>query len=1135
MVEDEPKSGLKSEGFRGLLLSQALGAFNDNAFKTLVALRVMASLPAGQATTYVAAIGAVFVLPFICFSALAGALADRLPKRSILVALKAMELVLMLLATLAFAAGSQRALLALVFLMGVHSAFFSPAKLAVVPELLGEAELSHGNGLLQMTVFLAIVLGTLASGTLAGSASPAAAGAVFSALAAAGLWSIRRMPDTGARDPGRPLPWNMAAQTWKDLKELDTHPGVMQAVVGSAYFWFLGAVFQMNLLVYGKELMGATDAMLTRFQIFLAAGIGAGSYLAGRMSRRKVELGLVPLGALGLVVFSADLAFAFRSATRAAIDLAFLGAAAGCFAVPLQSFIQSRTPAASRGRILAAANTLSFVAILIASACLWLASAYLKLHAGQVFLVAAFMTLAVAAYLCWLLPTAALRLPFYALSNLVYRIDVLGGDRLPAEGPVLLVSNHVSFVDAFLIAGASPRPIRFLMFRRYYDLPVVHWFFKAMGSIPISDSDGPREMIRSLDAAREHLKAGEAVCIFAEGEITRHGQMLRFKKGFERIAAGLDVPVMGVHLDRVWGSIFSFEGGKALLKLPRRLPYPVTVSFGRQMPSSATAHQIRQEILELGADAFQARLAERRPLALSFLREAKKHPFRFALADSLGVRLSYGSALVQAAALGRALDRALPGGENAGLLLPPSVAGALANLGLALAGRVPINLNYTTSLEVVLQCADKAGIGKILTTRKLVEKLGWDLGERAVYVEDVAKTVSKAGGALAGAAMLLLPSVLVERLFFPKAVGGLDRLATVIFTSGSTGIPKGVMLTQSNVLGNLEGLAQVYQVGPSDRILGVLPFFHSFGYTVTLWFPLISGFGVVYHSNPLDARKIGELADEHDATFLMGTPTFLASYLRRVEPERFKGLRYVVVGAEKLRDDLAKAFDDRFKILPLEGYGCTELSPVAAVNIPDVNWPGVRQKGTKLGSVGQPIPGVLAKVVDPATFEPRGEGEAGLLLIKGPNVMKGYLGDPEKTAEVLRDGYYVTGDIAAIDADGFITITDRLSRFSKIGGEMVPHIKVEAKLHELAERVEQTFVVTGVPDEKKGERLIVLVKAFEDLDGIWKRLQESELPKLWIPDRASFFAVPEFPVLGSGKLDLQRLKGVARQLAGAGA
>jgi len=252
--------------------------------------------------------------------------------------------------------------------------------------------------------------------------------------------------------------------------------------------------------------------------------------------------------------------------------------------------------------------------------------------------------------------------------------------------------------------------------------------------------------------------------------------------------------------------------------------------------------------------------------------------------------------------------------------------------------------------------------------------------------------------------------------------------------------------------------------------------------------------------------------------------------MRRVEPEKFKTLRYVVVGAEKLREEVAAAFENKFGLRPLEGYGCTELSPVASVNIPDVAWPGVKQRGGKPGTVGHPLPGVFMKVVEPDTGAALPAGAAGLLLVKGPNVMKGYLGDPKLSAESLREGYYVTGDIASIDEDGFVTITDRLSRFSKIGGEMVPHIRVEERLQEAAGVSEQTFVVTSVPDPKRGEKLVVLHKNYGDVEGLLKRVAQTDLPALWIPARADFFPVEDFPVLGSGKLDLQRLKAEARRL-----
>jgi acyl-[acyl-carrier-protein]-phospholipid O-acyltransferase/long-chain-fatty-acid--[acyl-carrier-protein] ligase len=348
------------------------------------------------------------------------------------------------------------------------------------------------------------------------------------------------------------------------------------------------------------------------------------------------------------------------------------------------------------------------------------------------------------------------------------------------------------------------------------------------------------------------------------------------------------------------------------------------------------------------------------------------------------------------------------------------------------------------------------------------------------------------------------------------------------FSSGSTGEPKGVMLSHYNIGSNVEQLTQCFALGRTDRILGVLPFFHSFGFTGTMALPLIAGAGAVYHSNPLDSRAIGELVSQHAVTFLLSTPTFLQAYTRRCSPEQFGSIRLVMVGAEKMQERTAVAFQDKFGIRPLEAYGCTECSPAVTVNTNDFRAAGFRQTGSKRGKIGHALPGVSVRIVDPDSFQPVPVGQPGLLLVRGPNVMKGYLGRPAETAKVLRDGWYVTGDIAAIDEDGFVEITDRLSRFSKIGGEMVPHIKVEEKLHELAESVEQVFAVTSGPDEKKGERLLVLHTLPDDLLlRCLARLGEIDLPNLWIPRASAFFKVDALPVLGTGKLDLRKIRQLA--------
>jgi acyl-[acyl-carrier-protein]-phospholipid O-acyltransferase / long-chain-fatty-acid--[acyl-carrier-protein] ligase len=346
-----------------------------------------------------------------------------------------------------------------------------------------------------------------------------------------------------------------------------------------------------------------------------------------------------------------------------------------------------------------------------------------------------------------------------------------------------------------------------------------------------------------------------------------------------------------------------------------------------------------------------------------------------------------------------------------------------------------------------------------------------------------------------------------------------------------------VMLSHRNVLSNIDAATELFRLTSDDVVLGVLPFFHSFGFTVTLWLPLLVGFGAAYHPNPTDAKTIGELAARYGATLLISTPTFCSAYVRKIQPEQFSKLRLAVVGAERLREGVAAAFKEKFRVELTEGYGCTEMAPVVAVNVPDASArpePGrgarpelSRGPGVQRGSVGRPMPGITAMVVDPDTGEGPLIGKEGLLLVNGPNRMAGYLGEPELTRLAFRDGWYVTGDIATIDGAGFIKITDRLSRFSKIAGEMVPHMKVEEELQGLLHEP-HTAVVTAVPDPVRGERLVALHTDPElGAQDVWEQLSRSDLPKLWIPKREDIRFVDSIPTLGTGKVDLRAVRQLA--------
>jgi acyl-[acyl-carrier-protein]-phospholipid O-acyltransferase/long-chain-fatty-acid--[acyl-carrier-protein] ligase len=491
--------------------------------------------------------------------------------------------------------------------------------------------------------------------------------------------------------------------------------------------------------------------------------------------------------------------------------------------------------------------------------------------------------------------------------------------------------------------------------------------------------------------------------------------------------------------------------------------------------------------------------------------------------------MTFGQVLTAGLLFSRWIERNRAGDKMIGLLLPTTTGGALANLGVSLSGKVPVNLNFTAGRESMDFARTQCGIKTILTSKLFLHKAGLEPMEGMVYLEDLLREFTPSQKVLTALKAFLLPSWWIRRSLGFKTQKPGD-LATVIFSSGSTGTPKGVMLSHYNILSNLEACEQVFWVTKQDRIMGVLPFFHSFGFMGTLWFPLVAGFGAVYHPNPVDAKTIGELVSKYKASILISTPTFYTAYIRKCSAEQFATLRFAVVGAEKLRATIASEYKEKYGRDLMEGYGCTEMAPVVAVNIPDFENNVSKQKGMKLGTVGQPLPGVAVKIIQAETGDPLPPGEEGMILVKGSNRMMGYLGAPEKMAEVVKDGWYVTGDIGMLDEEGFLHITDRLSRFSKIGGEMVPHLKVEEALQPILG--EYACAVTSIPDEQKGEKLVVL-HTHPQLtpESFWSHLSNTELPKLWVPKKDHFYFVENLPSLGSGKLDLKKLKQMALGLS----
>jgi acyl-[acyl-carrier-protein]-phospholipid O-acyltransferase/long-chain-fatty-acid--[acyl-carrier-protein] ligase len=486
--------------------------------------------------------------------------------------------------------------------------------------------------------------------------------------------------------------------------------------------------------------------------------------------------------------------------------------------------------------------------------------------------------------------------------------------------------------------------------------------------------------------------------------------------------------------------------------------------------------------------------------------------------------LSRAKLLGAAAALSRYLRKEFSD-QRIAIVLPASRASMLVNLAVTLADKVPVDLNFTVGRAANESCCGRANVRVAISATQFMERLkDFPWPERVLKLDELIPPM-KHRIVFWWIVSLLVPARLLLRLLQIPKEGG-HREAVLLFTSGTTGEPKGVVISHRNVVGNVSQFRQLLDARETDAILASLPFFHTFGSTVTLWYPLIEGVRIITYPNPLDAAKCAALIERYKLTFLLTTPTFLRMYLRKAEPHQLGSLRLIITGAEKLPLDLASHFEKRFDKKVFEGYGLTETAPVVSVNLPDPKpkKPGEHvQSSSRLGSVGRLAPGMAAEIREPETEQELSLYDTGMLWLRGPNIFEGYLHDPKQTAEVLRDGWLKTGDIGRFDEDGFLYIEGRLSRFSKIAGEMVPHETIENKIVDLlglSGSDERPLAVMGVQDEAKGETLVLLSAVDIDLAELRSKLHEAGVPNLWIPKHVQ--RVEGIPVLASGKLDLKK-------------
>ncbi len=1127
-----------------LMGAQAQVTFNDCAAKfMLIALaQQLARTEGHDAKPVIAFIGALLVLPYVVFGPLCGWLSDRFPKRNVINFALGLQVVVMLVMLAALRLQSFTGSMVCFALLSLQTAILAPAKRGILLEYAGEARLSRYVGYMEMLNVTAILVGSFAGGQLFSRGLEAgddiwAAGFTVTALLtglSVAAWAFFQLTQPTKAQSAEPFRWGLWVRHFTDVTEVWRERPLWRATMGICFFYGVGGYVMLLIpqIAYEMQAGGVrTGAVSSNMMLMVGVGTMAGNLLAGLLSRRGVELGLAPLG--GALLLAVLLAMGFTPFDGRAFTglLVAAGFSTGLFLVPLYAFIQQRAGDHRRGRILAGVSLLDSLTGFAISGLYVLIAGDDALALGphaQLFLLAA-VTLGMFFYGVWHIPHHTVCTVMRLVGPLFYRVRSIGWENIPPGG-ALMICNHLSYVDAVVLQIAAPRPMRFIAFAGFVKNPVMRFIFRAVGVIPVT-ANKPMKGIR---LAVEAIEKGELVCVFPEGAISRTGQLMILKRGFGLIAEAAKAPVVPAVIDGLWGSIYSFAGNKYLWKSPRLMPTPVCVVFGPPIPpAKVNLGSARQALLDLGEQAFQERPALKRHLGREAVRALAKHPRRIAVVDRTAARqeLSAGKLLAVAAALSRRLRATVPG-RRVGIVLPPGAGANIANLAIACAGKVPVNLNFTAGRAAIESSLRVGEIDTVITADAMKAKLpGFPFPERTL---DLKTEIEAAGGKKAIFPWLLaahlLPNQWVASLLGLPRTGDHEE-AALLFTSGSSGEPKGVILTHRNILANCAQISSLSILPESATMLGCLPIFHSFGFTVTLWYPLLRGCKVVTVPSPLDTRKIVEAIQQEKATVMVGAPTFIRPFLKKATKEELKTLNLVVTGAEKLPMDLYDAFLQQFGIEILQGYGLTETTPAACINQyhpPITTSTAEHQEGKRVGAVGRLLPGSTARIVDPETGAELPLTSTGMLWLKGPHVFPGYLKDDEKTAAALKDRWFITGDLGRIDEDGFLFIEGRLSRFSKIGGEMVPHGTVEQRIISAfgwEENEGPVAVVTGIPDPSKGEALVLLTTKDVAAADLRTKLLEAGFPNLWVPK--IIVKVDAIPVLGTGKTDLKSCRALA--------
>jgi len=1146
------KELLKIKGVLPYVAVIFLNAIVDLGDKILLQNTIFKIYDGSTQIILTALVNALVLLPFVMFFTPAGFLSDRFRKNWILQQSSKLALGIIIAIMISYFFGLFKIALFLTFLLAFQSAIFSPAKYGLIKELFGKDRLTEGNGIVQAVTIIAILLSSLVfsfafEGLTDGNETSTSdilehiwpITLILVGFAALQVYLTKKIPSYVEGDKSLSLKkkkYLRFGYLKDNLKLAASNRVILESIVGLSIFY---AVTQVVLAVFGvhlKEVANVENTVVAQGIMALAGvGIAIGSLLTIKLSKNYIETGLLPIGAIGIGVM---IAFISKSTSLYILGAEFFifGVFGGFLIVVLNALIQYRAHEHELGRIMAASN-FAQTFLMLAFLLITMLTALYGVSIGSIFNFLLVVIVLGALYAFITLPQFLLRLVFKVIANFRYALHAHGIENFPKDGGALLLGNHVSWIDWMVLSIASPRRVSFVIERSIYEKWYLKPIFKFFGLIPIS-SRASKEAFRDI---RAKLDEGKIVALFPEGSITRTGHLGTFAKGFELSLKGSDAPIIPFYIRGLWGSRFSYAHKKQKENVMKR-DRDVGVSFGTPLPSTTSADQLKKVIFELQIESWSKYIDKLEPLPNAWLKMAKKQGGKLAIADSTGAKLGAQKFAAVVKTFAGEIDKRSHNEQNIGIVMPSSVGGSIINMATLMLGKTIVNLNYTANAQSLKHAIKMADIKTIYTSQQFLVKLkakGMDIEEtlkeaNIVFVEDIKKDIKKIDVLKNWAVIKLLPIFLVEKLWI-KSVN-IDDTAAILFSSGSEGVPKGIELTHKNFMGNIKQFGYMLNFKEDDIIMATLPTFHVFGLTVTMLAPLIEGVPLIAQPDPTDAEGVGKLVAKHRATLLFGTSTFFRIYAknRKLIPHMFESIRFVVGGAEKVSEDVRHGFKQKFGLDIYEAYGATEATPGISSNIPDmlnIKYWNV-QIGQKKGTVGMPLPGSACKIVDPDTYEELPMGEAGMIIVGGTQVMKGYLNDPKKTKEVIieRDGirWYITGDKGKLDKDGFLTIVDRYSRFAKIAGEMVSLGAVEEAIRAIIPE-EVDIVAANAPDAKKGEKVVLLYNGEIEEKELKDMIKQSSLNPLMQP--SAYYFLEEMPKLGSGKTDLKMAKKIATELS----